>query len=176
MVDQYAATAAATKEPDSDADSDAYEAFRARVVDANINNQTLLATDYLNHFNEIIMLLEMVPDMPDMLEECRAWEPKGYQDHFRDSSFSDKALAIEAYNHVPGRFRQPFEQTIGQMNDLVALSLVRLGESPDDPELLRARAVAASRALQRLIDVASAIIHGNDVALHQNEIDELMGF
>lgn len=97
MIDQSAATAAETRQdPDSGVDSAVYEAFRARVADANINTQTLLATDYLNHFNEIIMLLEMVPDMPDMLEECRAWEPKSYQDHFRESSFSDKQLAIEA--------------------------------------------------------------------------------
>ncbi|WP_404380963.1 hypothetical protein [Caenispirillum salinarum] len=176
MADHSAAAAATQQEPAGDADGAAYEAFRARVADANINGQTLLATDYLNHFNEIIMLLEMVPDMPDMLEECRAWEPKGYQDHFRDSSFSDKQLAIEAYDYVPERFRQPFEQTIGQMNELVALSLDRMADALEDPDLLRARAVAASRALQRLIDVASAIIHGNDVALHQNEIDELMGY
>lgn len=165
-------TAAAIAE--SEDQSDAYEAFRARVSGANINNQTLLATDYLNHFNEIIMLLEMVPDMPDMLEECRAWEPKSYQEHFRDSSFSDRDLAIEAYDHVPGRFREPFEQTVGQMNELVVLSMDRMQESLDEPELLRARAVAGSRALQRLIDVASAIIHGNQVALHQDEIDQLM--
>lgn len=164
--------AAVAQEVDADA---AYEAFRARVADANINDQTLLATDYLNHFNEIIMLLEMVPDMPDMLEECRAWEPKSYPEHFRDSSFSDKDLAIEAYEHVPDRFRQPFEQTVGQMNDLVVLSMDRMQEALDEPDLLRDRAVAASRALQRLIDVASAIIHGNQVALHQDEIDRLLG-
>lgn len=62
------------------------------------------------------------------------------------------------------------------MNELVGLSLNRMGEVLDEPELLRDRAIAASRALQRLIDVASAIIHGNDVALHQDEIDELLGF
>ncbi|SOD94885.1 hypothetical protein [Caenispirillum bisanense] len=152
-----------------------YEAFCARCTGTNINAQTLLATDYLNHFNEIIMLLEMVPDMPDMLEECRAWEPKSYPDHFRDSSFSDRDLAVEAYEHVPARFKDPFEQTIGQMNELVTLTMDRMEEVLEDPEQLRARGRTAGRALQRLIDVASAIIHGNQVALHQDEIDQLMG-
>ena len=68
---------------------------------ANISEKTLLSTDYLNHFNEIVMLIEMVPDMPDMIEDCRLWHPKSYQQHFRDSGFSEKELAIEAYDHVP---------------------------------------------------------------------------
>ncbi|MFA7430805.1 MAG: hypothetical protein WCZ23_11665 [Rhodospirillaceae bacterium] len=153
-------------------------AWQARVAGANINAQTLLATDYLNHFNEIVMLLGMVPDMPDILGECKEWAPKSYQDHFRDSSFRDKELAVDAYDHVPQRFRQPFEETISHMNDLVAQSIDRLEDAlaQDDADLLRGRAHAASHAIQRLMDFASAIIHGNDRAMDQDAIDTLMGF
>ena len=87
-------------------------AWRGRVRGANISEKTLLATDYLNHFNEIVMLIEMVPDMPDMIEDCRLWHPKSYQKHFQDSGFSEKELAIEAYDHVPNKFRTPFEATM----------------------------------------------------------------
>jgi hypothetical protein len=41
----------------------------AALAAANINPQSGLATDYLNHFNEAIMLLEMIPDMPDCVED-----------------------------------------------------------------------------------------------------------
>ena len=81
---------------------------------STINRLTGLSTDYLNHFNEIVMLIEMVPDMPDMIEDCRLWHPKSYQQHFRDSGFSEKDLAIEAYDHVPNKFRTPFEATIAK--------------------------------------------------------------
>jgi hypothetical protein len=37
----------------------------AQLVGANINPTTWLATDYLNHFNEAIMLLEMLPCAPE---------------------------------------------------------------------------------------------------------------
>jgi hypothetical protein len=57
-------------------DDDDIAAMRTRIAGTNINAQTLLATDYLNHFNEIAMLLEMVPDMNDMLDEAKAWQPK----------------------------------------------------------------------------------------------------
>ena len=49
---------------------------------ANINPRTGLATDYLNHFNEAIMLLEMIPDMPECAEEFLRWQPLSYREHF----------------------------------------------------------------------------------------------
>src|SRR5262249_53928612 len=59
----------------------------AGLLKANINPVSLLATDYLNHFNEAVMLLELIPDMPDMLTDAKRWAPKPYKQHFRDSGF-----------------------------------------------------------------------------------------
>ena len=57
---------------------------------ANINPKTGLATDYLNHFNEAIMLLEMIPSMPECTGDFLAWEPLSYAEHFIASQlFSD---------------------------------------------------------------------------------------
>lgn len=53
-----------------------YEAIREKAAGSNLDPKTLLATDYLNHFNEIVMLLEMIPDMPDILEDAKEWQPK----------------------------------------------------------------------------------------------------
>jgi hypothetical protein len=52
------------------------EARAAQLQAANINPRTGLATDYLNHFNEAIMLLEMIPDMPECVEEFLGWQPR----------------------------------------------------------------------------------------------------
>ena len=38
---------------------------------ANINPETGLASDYLNHFNEAIMLLDMIPALPECTEDFR---------------------------------------------------------------------------------------------------------
>ena len=51
-------------------ESDAYHAYSASAQGTNIDPQTLLATDYLNHFNEIVMLLELIPDMPECFEDA----------------------------------------------------------------------------------------------------------
>jgi hypothetical protein len=167
-----------TAAPQNQDSADQFRLWQEKVKDANISNQTLLATDYLNHFNEIVMLIDMVPDMPELLEECKEWAPKSYPNHFRDSTFSDRDLAVEAYNHVPAEFRTPFEDTIEQMNNLVVQSLHRLDDALvlGDPELTKIRAHASSRGLQRLMDVANSIIHGSSRAMAQSEIDQIMGF
>lgn len=151
-------------------------AIQQKAKDANLNEQTLLATDYLNHFNEIVMLLEMVPDMPECLDEAKEWQPKSYTDHFRDSTFSDKELAIEAYAHVPERFLKPFEQTIDQINRLIDVVIQRLEKYhlEGDEDRLRLAASDDSRNIQRLMDFASGVIHGSDNTMDQDDIDSLL--
>ena len=104
-------------------DSPETRALQARAHGSNVNEQTLLATDYLNHFNEVVMLLEMLPDMPEMIDEVRNWKPKPYQDHFRSSTIADRELAIEAYEHVPKRYREPFDKTVAQIDGLILTSI-----------------------------------------------------
>lgn len=162
--------------PDSRQETSEFLALQEKVKGTNINEQTLLATDYLNHFNEIVMMLEMIPDMPECLEEAKAWQPKSYQDHFRDSSFSDKELAITAYEHSPARYRELFEETVSQMNRLVVVSLERIEAilPNNDRDAAAHAASRASRGLQKLIDVSSAIIHGGEPTVDQEEIDDLL--
>lgn len=161
----------------SDTESADFLAFREKVRGSNINEQTLLATDYLNHFNEIVMLLEMVPDMPEILDLAKEWQPMNYQNHMRQSTFSDRELAVEAYTHVPKKYRVPFEKTITQTDNLIATSIERLERDLErgDMDLLRENAVALSQVIKRLMEVASSIINGTASIMDQDEIDELIG-
>jgi hypothetical protein len=143
----------------------------------NIHEETLLATDYLNHFNEVIMLIGMIPDMPECLEDARAWRPKSYEAHFRDSAFVDKDLAILAYQNAPLRFREPFDNTITQMNYMVEVGLSRIEDvlAEGHPEKLADVVKDVSHKLQIFVDAASAIIHGAHRAMDQVEIDSMLG-
>ena len=156
---------------------DEFLVLRQRIKGSNIDETTLLATDYLNHFNEIVMLLEMVADMPEILDDVKAWRPKTYKDHFRDSTIADKDLAIEAYDYVPSIYREPFEQTIEQLNAMIANATERLERNlaDGDMEILKANAQTVSRLIQKLMDMASAIIHGSAKTMDQSEIDVLLG-
>ena len=156
---------------------DAYPALRERAMGTNVNEQTLLATDYLNHFNELVMTLEMLADMPELLDEAKEWAPKDYKDHFRDSTIADKELAIEAYDHAPPKFKEPFEKNIGKINHLIETSIERLESDlqTGDLDLVRANASALSKVIQRLMDMCSANIHGSEATMAQDEIDNLIG-
>jgi hypothetical protein len=149
-----------------------------RAENSNVNPKSLLATDYLNHVNEIVMLFDLVPDAPECLEDCRAWQPLDYQDHFRQSSIADRDLAIEAYDYAPPVFRQPFDRLVAEMNRLVAISIERLAKALEigDAVMIRTIAETASRNLQDLIGQASAVIHGSDHVVDQAQIDALMEF
>jgi hypothetical protein len=155
-----------------------YQEYRERVQGTNISAQTLLATDYLNHFNEIVMLLDMLADMPDMIEECKLWQPKSYKDHFADSTFRDKQLAIEAYDRVPSTYRRPFEETIGHLNQLITEGVDRIDAEiagGAGAEQIQDSCRLLARAAQALMDCASSIIHGSNRAMAQAEIDGLLG-
>ena len=146
----------------------------AAVKGRNISETTFLATDYLNHFNEIIMLVELIPDMPDCLEDAKGWAPKSYPDHFRDSGFSDAELAVLAYEHAPLRFRVPFDETVAHLNAVVAEGLARIetAVAAEDSDRLQILAEQICGQLRRLSDVANGIIHGFDSTIDQSEIDQ----
>jgi hypothetical protein len=80
---------------------------------ANVNPATGLAGDYLNHFNEITMLLGLVADSPDMIADIEDWRPLTYEEHFERSGFSAKALAIAAYRGAPKPVRTKAPSGLG---------------------------------------------------------------
>jgi len=144
-----------------------------RLKGTNISPQTFLATDYLNHFNEVVMLIEMIKDMPDMFEDVAEWAPKAYADHFIDSAFSDKDLAIAAYDMAPSEYKTPFDATVKQANDVVAFAVqgIQYAMEAGDDRRVAMIAQNASRVLQKLIDVAGGIIHGSQKGMSQSEVD-----
>lgn len=161
---------------ESDESKDALARLRERVREANINETTLLATDYLNHFNEFVMVLDLIPDMPDCLADAESWQPKSYRDHFRDSSFSAKDLAIEAYDHSPPEFRLQFESLVDMINILIPKGLERIrwaiGEGDNDK--IDFECTNTSKTLKKLMDVVSAVINGEYPTIDQRGIDALL--
>lgn len=131
---------------------------------ANINPVSFLATDYLNHYNEIVMLLEMVPDMPDMLEDVLDWAPKSYPDHFMESGFAARELAVNAYENAPTVYRAQFDAFVTEIDSLLTSTLYGLqavgvaerGFSMEARTLLVGRIAQAQELMGRL----NGVIHG----------------
>src|ERR1700760_4055969 len=108
------------------------EARTAALKAANINPRTGLATDYLNHFNEAIMLLEMVPDMPECAEDFLTWCPLSYCEHFMASNFKARDLAISAYESADLDIRAEFEQITDTMTSILTAVGAAMREASQD--------------------------------------------
>ena len=157
-------------------EQESYNRGRALVEGSNISQTTLLATDYLNHFNEIVMLFGIIPDVPECFEEILEWKPKSYKEHFRQSTVKDAALAIEVYDFVPQAYKKPFEDTVRQMDNFILICSRRVGaalKNGDEVKLHRLCAAATTK-MNQIIAVIDTIIHGDVRTIDQAGIDEIM--
>ena len=144
-----------TRQPTSPID----EARAAMLRAANINPRTGLATDYLNHFNEAIMLLEMIPDMPECAEDFLTWTPLSYAEHFWASNFKARDLAIEAYELADPRIRSEFDKIADSMTSI----LTAVGSAMREARQDKTRATLAEQAtnwVKPLVMLAGGIING----------------
>jgi hypothetical protein len=150
--------------------------MRARVASANINQESLLATDYLNHFNEVAMIMEMLPDMPDFVEDVKAWEPKSYKQHFQDSTFSEKELAVAAYDCVPTPYLVAFEGATNRAASLLKRSIPELETIIQTGERERIEVVTKDicTKIEELMSMMRSIINGELETLQQGEIDAML--
>lgn len=146
--------------------------------DAHINSVTGLATDYLNHFNEAIMLLEMPSDTPDCLNDFLNWRPNSYREQFAASRFKGRAVAIAAYAADPNR-RASLDALTSTMNALLQATGAALRSSMP-PQAVAELAVYTVFWLKPLVALAGAAINGEtDLAVdgdvqQQAAVDALM--
>jgi hypothetical protein len=143
---------------------------------ANVNPVTGLATDYLNLFNEAIMLFEMGLDMPDMAEELTEWAPHSYVEHFERSGFEMKDVVVAAYAAAPTAIRAGFDVCCEQALAVFASSIDILLSSNIDDGMARADLVGRLGEMKAMVGEMDSHIHGRVKALEtspQSAVDAL---
>jgi hypothetical protein len=142
-----------------------------------INPATGLSTDYLNHFSEAMMILEMLPDSPDCLPEFLAWQPKSYAEHFATSGFSDAPHVLDAYSAADPELRRSLDTLADIMNAMLTAARDAMAAGGPGPatDTLAAR---TARGLKPLILRTAAMINGTAPALYidrmaSDPIDEM---
>lgn len=137
-----------------------------------ISPETGLTTDFTNVFNEIIMLLEMLPDWPEALDETRPWKSFDYVEHFASSHYVDKALIIEAYELAPMHLRIALGAMIDAANAMLLADLPLL-QDPTTRDM--AQAAVLAQALRSLVAAMTAIVNGVVGTSAQDSVDNLFG-
>ncbi len=141
-----------------------------RLLEANINPRTGLATDYLNHFNEAVMLLDMIPDIPESVDDFLGWQPLSYREHFTASNFTARELAISAYESSDPAVRAEFDNITTTMTSI----LTTVGAAMRQARHVETRAVLAEQAagwVKPLVTLAGSIINGGNNA---GDVDIIM--
>jgi hypothetical protein len=142
---------------------------------ANVNPSTGLATDYLNHFNEAVMLLDMAGDMPELAEELLEWEPVSYEQHFIRTNYVGTETVVAAWNSLPHAQKAHFETLISGLDAALeqAKAYVQGGKTED-------AIVLKSTEIEPLLTAARACVNGvaeidvpSDASDEQAEIDAL---
>jgi len=141
----------------------------ARLRAANINPGTGLATDYLNHFNEAIMLLEMIPDMPECADDFLGWHPLSYSEHFMASNLKARELAIEAYEAADAAVRAEFDGITNTMTSILTAVGAAMRELRQD-KTRATLAIQATGWVKPLVAAAGGIINGGAEA----DVDYIM--
>ena len=139
------------------------EHLRAHTKDTNVNPDTLLTTDYLNHFNEIIMLLELVPSAPTQFAaELAEWQHESYEEHFTHSGFRDKELAIISYRNAPQEVRRAFDSSVADLETEMVMLFQQVQEkiATGDTEGLSMLCNEAVPRLQDFIQITASIVNG----------------
>ena len=136
--------------------------FRSHVPGTNINESTLLASDYLNHFHELVMLLEAISSEPKAFaDDLLSWRPLTYEEHFTESGFRDKNLAIAAYRRAPQKIRARFDEAVARLHGEAVTLVAEVAQHlTGSSKVLNEACEKAAQRLRVLIDEANTIANG----------------
>jgi hypothetical protein len=157
-------------------------ARRAERASALINPASGLANDYLNLFNEIVMLVEQLPNVPELIDDVMAWRSKSYVNYFETSTLPGSAAALEAFKTLDGRSRREFEAIVEDLDRRATGSVAavrrKFKAQPDDQgESLAIICERAGANIREALERAAMLVnHGTTVGTDavQERTDELM--
>lgn len=131
-----------------------------------VNPASGIANDYLNLFNEIIMLVEQLPTMPDLVDDVFAWRPVAYEDYFERSQLDGRQSALDAYRKLDSSFRSKFETAVRDLDIAATASLVtirrHLRQKGDTaPQTLASHCERCGRQMREALERAISLVnHG----------------
>jgi hypothetical protein len=76
---------------------------------------TGLSNDYLNHYVEVLLLIEMAPHDPTVCADLSDWWPISYVEYFSSSQLDHASRAKAAYEALPSEDRRRFERLVAAM-------------------------------------------------------------
>lgn len=150
---------------------------------ALVNPASGIANDYLNHFNEALLMIENLPILlPEMIDDIWQWKPVSYAEYFKNSPLPGSAETLRIYDGLDKNFRADFEAMIAMLDRIVldSVELIFSRRRPDgsiDPDAIEAICEQCSADLRVVLDrTADLVNHGYAAPLErpQHMADRLL--
>ena len=147
---------------------------------ALVNPMSGIANDYLNLFNEILMLVENYPMMPELAEDIAAWKFVSYREYFAHSSLPGRTYALDAYDRLKPEVRRAFESVCADIAKLGATAIRALEPYANDrhtQDYVSQYCAETSAAMMDCLQRATYIVNHGVVFQEdniQNRVDSLM--
>jgi hypothetical protein len=108
-----------------------------------------LSTDYLNRYNEALMLIEMAAFDISLVEDLQAWKPLSYIEHFNTSRLRCAPGAVLAFEALPPNAKGAFNSLCMAMDQLVKTVVHALSElrHPEDAVFIVDIAVGSFKSM-----------------------------
>jgi hypothetical protein len=147
-----------------------------RRAEAIVNPASGLANDYLNLFNEIVMLIEQLPVMPELIDDILKWRPVTYQSYFAKSILPGRTSALEAYENLDLAFRRDFETVVADLDRRAVGSVVAIRRQYKKQANITSPMMAeicerAGAALREVLLTASDFVNHGHRAERESEQD-----
>lgn len=172
--------------PNAYIDHTATEEFQRLAKQASelVNPKSGIANDYLNTFNEILLLIENLPVLlPEMVDELLQWKPTGYREYFQASSLPGSRVALEIYDGLPEPIRSHFERMIEAVNGvaLASVDTIKTHRCPEgniDPDHVTDYCEKASMEMRLQLEQLSDFVNNGyqpSSETPQDMADRIMG-
>lgn len=148
-----------------------------------VNPASGVANDYLNHFNEVLLLIENLPVLlPEMVDEILGWEPISYREYFQKSRLPGSAKALQIYDGIDAGFRTYFEGQIASLNAMALESIAVIKEHRSEDGTIEPDSVAefcelASAKMRKALEHTADLVNNGRRAVvegPQNMADRLL--
>ncbi|HMN70933.1 MAG TPA: hypothetical protein PKA55_03575 [Rhodoblastus sp.] len=148
---------------------------------ALVNPASGLANDFLNVYNEILMLIELLPTMPELADDIAAWRPASYRAYFMQSPLPGSAHALAVYGRLEPSFRALFEASVeklaecgvGAADSISRAVAVGAGDCDEQISQVCARSAARLRGLLHATELLinhGHLVEGRDPQAIANEL------
>ena len=138
-----------------------------------VNPASGLANDYLNLFNEVVMLVEQLPTMPELIEDLLAWRPTSYTEYFAKSPLPCRHSALEVYEQLDVAFRAAFDGVVAELDRQATACVVQIRrhlrtKGDSDPQGLQAICEKGGGSLRDTLEKAVDIVNNGVEGMQKN--------